>query len=274
MTKYKNNDVDVEKIPLKNIEIESIDTSDKRKNYLKDDPFDDDEDSHEMKRSIDENNSSKIWELPISKRLREYSQNSYELSWKHDIDANYYNSLNTKLTVISTLLSAISAVAITGLLSLFSNDNDDINNTKINEIYMYIISISTILVNLIVAGINSYKYIHNFVYKIIECSDKSSKFSKLYNKIKNQFCLPISERYNAKTFLDYVFERYSELDREKPFIRDSTNKKWDKYIKNKKHIHENFTNLPYEFKDLEKQASDIFIGDSHGNIISEKNFKE
>lgn len=180
----------------------------------------------------------KNWSLQLARRLRYYSYESAGLAWQHDRDAQFYNSLNVKLTLWATLISSFSAVAVTGIMSLVNNNS---------LIGFYILSSITIVLNLTVAMLNAWKYVNNYVFKIIEHSEKSAKFGKLHRKIKNQFSSPLINRYDGKTLLEYTSDRFSELDREKPFIRKTTTVSWEKKTKKRNYLYDDLLALPYEF---------------------------
>lgn len=191
---------------------------------------------HHLECSI--KNAKKTWTLPLVERLSYYSDECEALSFQHDVDAKYYHNLNVTLTLWSTSVSTVSAIAVTGIMSLINSDD---------LLAFYILTSVTIALNLVTALLNAWIHICDYVYKVFEHSDKSAKFSQLHRKIKNQFSIPISKRYDGKTLLDYTAERFSELDREKPFIRKATIKLWQ--ITNEKNRNELFGLPPELIKD-------------------------
>lgn len=220
---------------------------------------------HDLNFHLNPNHDNKVWTKQLSERLREISFESAGFAFMHDKDAIYYNKMNINLTIAATLLSTISAVAIASIISLL-DDKD--------KIIFYIMTSITILINLLTACINAFKYINNYVFKIIEHSEKSAKFGELHRKISNQFALPLEHRYNGKTFLEYTESRFSELDREKPFIRNSTILKWEKKSKERPHIHENLITLPNEFNPNDNSnicMSTINFKDNSNNYVKRFN---
>jgi hypothetical protein len=159
----------------------------------------------------------KNWHKDITLNLRDYGYQSAGYSWMHDRDATFYNGLNNKLELIAAILSTITTAGIALVIPLVENEIIWL---------MYTLLGVSIALSLSAAIINVIKIVKNYNFKISEHSEKSAKFSKLYRKVKNQFSLKPTRRYDAQTFLEYTTDRFNELDREKPFIRDSTIKKW------------------------------------------------
>lgn len=194
-----------------------------------------------LERSSPYDHLKKKWYKDIAINLRNYGYESAGYSWMHDRDAIYYNSLLRKLTLASALLSTITTSGITAIISLIE--------TKVLWL-LYALSGLSIAISLAGAIISVWILNNNYNLKIKEHSEKSAKFGKLYRKIKNQFSLYPNHRYDAKTLLDYTTERFNELDRERPFIRSSTQKKWEEQVElNEKGdiLYDKILPLPSEF---------------------------
>lgn len=160
---------------------------------------------------------NKFWTPEMAGILSIMSYNSLKNWWINNEDANYYNLTDQYLTSISSLLTVCSSLTVTAILGMFDE----------NQLVFYVFSGITIVLNLLVTLINTWKYIHNYTKKIHEHSDKANKYNELHRKITSQFAMPLSQRYSAIVLLDFTIARLAELDREKPFTREVTSKKWD-----------------------------------------------
>jgi hypothetical protein len=181
-------------------------------------------DSKNMSKLDEENNG---WNLDITESFREYAWKAAGLSWMHGEDAAAYNSRNTKINIILSCLSVLSAVGIAGSFVFVNGEECD----EVKSIGFYILSGINIILNLIMAMLGGYRLAAKLDRKISDHSELSSKFEKLYRKIKAQFALSSQKRMNAVDFSIYLQDRFDELDREKPFIRNKTVKSWGRYRK-------------------------------------------
>ena len=122
----------------------------------------------------------------------------------------------------SSVLSLIATIGFGPILGLVDRPN--------LRWLFYTITVINLLLVLSVAILNNMHLIYNITTKIVEHLEKSAKFGALFRRIKDQFYMPVDIRYNAKTLLDFVSERYNELTAEKLFIRKLTEKNWDNQI--------------------------------------------
>lgn len=159
---------------------------------------------------------SKNWTYEMSHYLAILSYKCVQNFWIHDQDANHFHKLDKKMTSYSSLASVVSSLTITAVMGLFED----------NEVVFFILTGTTIVLNLIVTLINTWAYIYDYTSRVLAHSDKAAKYHKLHRKITSQFVLPLSERYSAKTLMEYVNERMGELEREQPFNRSTTAKRW------------------------------------------------
>ena len=194
----------------------------------------------EKKISGEEKDENNGWTLELAKTLRYYSYNSAELSWKYGRDAKCYNKFNNTISLVIAFSNALSTVGIVSIMNLL----DDLENLPA----IYTLASVTIVLNLISTLGTVYQKIKNYEYKIAECSEKSNKYSDMHMDIRNQFALPVDHRYNGLTLLEYTSKRFSELNREGLFIRDSTNSKWEKQMSNKPNLKDNLLILPPEYE--------------------------
>lgn len=162
--------------------------------------------------------ANKHWTPEMAGILSIMSYNSLKNWWINEQDANHYNLTDQYLTSISSLLTVCSSLTVTAILGLFDED----------KIMFYVCSLIAIVLNLLVTLINTWKYIHNYTKKIHEHLDKANKYNELHRKITSQFAMPLSQRYSSIILLDFTMNRLAELDREKPFMREITSKKWEK----------------------------------------------
>lgn len=164
----------------------------------------------------------RVWTREMCINLRYYAYESYRLSWITDQEAMHNNKLNKKIVFWAALLASLSVVLLAGIMSLFEHEN--------YRWLFYVITSTNIVVAFSVAVLNNYNLIYNLAFKVTEFQEKSNKYGKLYRRIKNQFYLPVSQRYNCKTLMEYTTDRYDELDREMLFIRETTQKEWDAIV--------------------------------------------
>ena len=94
----------------------------------------------------------------------------------------------------------------------------------------YAVTVVNGLFVLIVAILNNMHLVYNINTKVFEHLEKSAKFGALFRRIKDQFYMPVNIRYDAKTLLDFVSERFNELTAEKLFLRQITEKTWNKIV--------------------------------------------
>jgi hypothetical protein len=160
--------------------------------------------------------AEKNWTLELSNYLAILSYKCARMAWLHDEDAQHFHYLDKVLTASSSLASVISSLTITAVMGLFEK----------NKIVFYTLTASTIILNLFVTLINTWTYIYDYTSRVLSHSDKQNKYQRLHRKITSQFVLPLEERYSAKTLMEYTTERMAELEREQPFNRSSTNKRW------------------------------------------------
>ena len=165
--------------------------------------------------------NGKNWDKPITINLRDYAYNSYALSWMTGHDAQLKFELSRKITFTAVILSSVIALVIASILPI-------VEKTDIKWISYILIGIGIVL-SLISAILNGYKLTYNLDYTYAEHLEKSAKFGKLFRSIKNQFHLPKESRYDGKTFLEFVSDRFDELSREKLFISTETQEEWDKF---------------------------------------------
>ena len=201
-------------------------------------------------RSISGNN----WTNEMAVNLRDYAYKSNMYSWQTGQDAFYWNRFGRKLIMWSSVLSLVATLGFGPILGLV--DNPDL------RWLFYVITVINLLLVLSVAILNNMHLIYNITTKIVEHLEKSAKFGALYRRIKDQFYMPVKIRYNAKTLLDFVSERYNELTSEKLFIRPATQNNWDEQItrtNNGDIDYDAILLLPIELRNpfIERQVNDV-----------------
>ena len=197
------------------------------------------------------------WNIDLTSEFREYAYQSAGLSWMFGEDAAFYNSRNNLISLVTGIFSILASIGVAGAWIFIDTGDCDTNRT----IGYYILSAIAIGLNLIVAGLTLYKFVKRFDHKIAEHSEKSSKYGKLYRKLKGQFARDPEDREDALDLLIYTEDRYDELDREKPFLRGSTVKKWGIYmeeLKSNPNYADHLIPLPTEFRN--DQGFEHFIG--------------
>ena len=203
--------------------------------------------------------TKKKWYRDVAVNLRDYGYQSAGYSWMHDRDAVYYNGVFTKLTLWAAILSTITTTGIAAVITIVDTQHIWL---------MYLLLAISILLSLSAAILNVWKLTYNYTLKIQEHSEKSAKFGKLFRKIKNQFSLEPVHRYDAQTLLDYTTDRFNELDRERPFIRPSTIKKWDKQAvlnENGDPLYDKILQLPSEYNNNSRGLDDETVINMEGN---------
>lgn len=192
----------------------------------------------QLEDSIEHDVHEKSWTVGLVEHLKTYRQESIAYSWQHDVDSQYFNGIDVMLNLIATFFSIFSAIAITGILSLFDEEG--------KQVFFYTLSIMAIFVNLLVSVINAWRQVNNYTYKILEHGEKAAKFGDLERSIGDQFSVELKDRYNGKLFLTYISNRFSELDREKPFIRKTTAAEWAEFRKTDPDLQRRFNQVPEE----------------------------
>lgn len=163
------------------------------------------------------------WSRSLIHEFRLLAYNSAGYAWMYSVDAQYYFNLNNTLNIVIGVLSTFAAIGMGGALTFIQD------NAITMKSLFYVFSIGSIVLNLIICMISAYKSVLNLEYRIQVCLDKAAKYGKLYRAIKLQFVLPQDAKDSQDTFARYVSDRYDELDREKPFLRKSTVKQWNKH---------------------------------------------
>lgn len=199
------------------------------------------EPTEEMQSQFDKN---KLYEVPLSveknwtravaERLSEYANDSRESGWKHGKDAKYYNDLNTYVTIFSSI-SATITIVLSGIIIRFVGSDFSPEN-------FYVILGCIIGIQFFTGIFNGYKHVKNFVGRIIVHSESSSKFGRLFRKIKDEFALPLNCRQDGQSLLREIGERYTEVHRDQPLVRDNLDRRWAR--KENSEI-----KLPAEFRD-------------------------
>ena len=187
------------------------------------------------------------WSYDVVMTFRNCAFKSLGSSWIYAQDADYYNNRNVNLNLLTASLSAISSVGIVGAMAMVTNSNTTIYTY--NVILYYLISIISLLLNIIIAIAKAYQLSMHLDNKIVDCLQKSSKFGSLHREIVNQFSLLPQDRDNAITFMKYVTGRFDELEREKPFIREETVTRWTTHLNEMKDNNDDDTiiKMPTEF---------------------------
>jgi hypothetical protein len=207
------------------------------------------------------------WDKPISMNIREYAYNSYALSWMTTEDSNYYSDLNDKLTFFSITIGLINTLVIATVLPII--------NYQIQWLMYTLIGIGIIL-QFVQAIATQYKHVYKLDYSSQEQSEKATKFGNLYRSIRNQFYLQKEHRYDAKTLLEFVAERFDELNREKLSIRSNTQEKWDKfhtpYNEDGSINYDKILLLPCELRHDDEQNDYVTI-DFPVNIVNKRKLK-
>jgi len=218
---------------------------------------------------ITKSKPTKRWGFDIVCKLKDYAFQAAGSSWVHGEDAAYYNSVDKKITITSMILTGI-AIALSSL-ALFVESKD----TTVKEVFFYIFLISVIILNLVDFILKGYQKIKNFVYKIAENSEKSSKFGDLFRKITDQFVMDPEDREDAITLMEYTRSRFNELEREKPFTRVVTRKLWEEHLKSIKtsEDYENIIKLPQEFRLVNGQIVELKNKDETIIDIKDKSIK-
>jgi len=214
--------------------------------------------------SFEESHGYKKDEVNMLLELKDYAIKSLGYSWMNDKDANYYNGVNSQIVLFSTILSVLSAVFIAGFITQFEGSR----TTSL------ILGIISILFNVVISILQSYRMINNFDMKITRNLDKASKFGRLFRHIKLQFVLPESEKEKSEDLLRNVMERFNEYDSENPFLRSESVTSWeDQYKKIKKNPSDQQQFFP-SFRNLNKEKgleSIDFINEKHeGKKIKDK----
>ena len=198
------------------------------------------------------------WTLDGVNELRDYAYQSAGYSWMYATDAGFWFNCNVYFSITIGLLSTLSIGGIGAAITLIAQ------NGSISWLF-YVFSSFSIFFNMVILMLTAVKGIMNFDYRINQCLDKSAKFSKLYRKIKGQFVTPPNQRLKQKDMLDLVYDRFDELNREKPFLRGKTRAEWEKHLSA---MTENPTNLnciinmPSEFKTRDLKPIDRDIRDN------------
>lgn len=164
------------------------------------------------------------WTIEICEIMRSYAFKSLGYCWIHLEDARFYYNINTVFNILILCLSAISAVGITGSIIFVKS-----NSFEKEIVIFYIISVFAIVLNVIVALLKALQFGINLDIRIATHAEKASKFGDLYRKIISQFALEANDRMDAINFMNQITERFNELEREKPFLRQRTIKKWDSH---------------------------------------------
>lgn len=164
----------------------------------------------------------KNWTQQMSVNLRDYAYKANMYSWQTGQDAFYWNRFGRTLVMWASILSVISTLGFGPIIGL-------VNMPDLRWLFYTVTVINGLLV-LTVAILNNMHLVYNISTKVVEHLEKSAKFGALFRRIKDQFFMPVGIRYNAKTLLDFVSERYNELTAEKLFIRSVTDKNWGKQV--------------------------------------------
>jgi len=203
------------------------------------------------------NNKSlnKKWTKRIANKLRDYSFQATGFSWQTGVDAAYYNSMNTRINLIIGICTVLNGIGITSAL-IFLQDRDILWKM----ILFYSLSFISLLLTIFIGLLQIYQTSKNLMQKIVNFSVISSKFGELSRIINDQMDIPVEDRDDAITLQKFVSNRFNELDREKPFIRNSTSNEWDKYSKLMKvdvSRYDTIVELPEELKnDIDKTKLD------------------
>ena len=196
------------------------------------------------------------WTLEISQNLQNYAIKCLGSWWMYTLDASYYDSVNSNINLSIGVLSCVSSIAM-GISIPMSGISENASS-----IAYYVLSIFALVSTVTVTSIQGYQMAEKVDLKAAYNKEKAAKYGELYRKIINQFYLEASDRKNAISFLEMVNERYNELEREKPFIRDSTQEKWKEHLNDVYNMHQGNINrlvsLPKEFtKDTDVYETDI-----------------
>lgn len=166
----------------------------------------------------------------LSNGLRSYAVQATGYSWQTGADAAYFNSLNSRFNFWIAVLSAIATIGIGGGL-IFVQTRDKVWA----EVLFYIFQITSVLLLTTIGILQGMQLAMNLANKIVNFSISSAKFGEVARNIKDQFNLPNDKRDDAIILQKYTTNRFNELEREKPFIRDSTAAAWNEYMKHAKY---------------------------------------
>jgi hypothetical protein len=165
------------------------------------------------------------WNTGLAERLQEYAFKSAGLSWMYGKDAAYYNSIERKTNIAIGVLAVISSVGISGIFAL-------VDNRQCTEASpgFYIVTAISVVLTVTIGILNRYQASMNFNHRVGESSEKAVKYGTLHRTIKNQFNMNPENREEARSLLITTEQRFEELDREKPFLRDKTVNEWGQYL--------------------------------------------
>jgi hypothetical protein len=205
--------------------------------------------------------SKNRWTRDIAINLQNYAFKSNGSWWINGKDANFYNKRNSFINLLIVILSAISSAGIASVMGLAPVNNDAGDTSTVSIIFFYLISGISLSLSLTTAVAQGVQEVGKYSDKASDCKDNASKYGELYRKITNQFRLEPSDRIDALVFQNYVTERFDELEREKPFIRDITEKEWHAKIERYGKSIDEIVPLPSEFllsKISQKDMADTF----------------
>ena len=168
----------------------------------------------------------KNWTKRMSNKLRKYSFSAAGFSWQTGTDAAYYNGLNSEINLWIGILTALNGLGVLAAI-VFVQDQSELWAI----VLFYMFSVMSLLLSLSIGILQAIQSAKNLVGKIVSFSVSSAKFGELSRNISDQMDIPPTERDDAIVLQRYTRERFNELEREKPFIRDSTATEWEAYAK-------------------------------------------
>lgn len=200
------------------------------------------ESTGDIERGVKHENT-KGWDINVSTELRSYAAQSAGFNWMFARDAAYYFAVNTNISIATMVLTVLSTIGIVGCLVI-------VQTGKVMYLY-YTLTCINILVNVFSGCLQGYQTIKNFTLRISQTVEKAAKYGALYRSVRLQFILPPAARDYAEQFIKSIYDRWNELERERPFLRNSTKKAWEEYsasLKTDTSLYDRLIPMPPEYR--------------------------
>lgn len=177
------------------------------------------------------------WNRAIVELLKKIGERSLGYRWMHNLESDYYESLDSKLAMIEVLLlgllGVLTSVQLIGAAIPTLTGTADTTNTT-NTIIILTITIIQLLLTCIFGIIKSIRENSNFPQQSYKNKYASNKFNSINLKIQEQFSLELDKRDDDKTFTHHLLGQYNDLLFESPSIRSKTMKKYVEGTKDSK----------------------------------------
>lgn len=148
------------------------------------------------------------------------------------------------------ILTVVTTIGIAGGLIV-------IQTNQVKWLY-YTFTGVTIFFNVVSGCLQGYQTIKNFTLKVSQAVEKGSKYGDMYRDIRLQFILPPKDRDEAGQYIKMVAKRWFELERERMFIRSSTQKACTEYfatLKTDDVLYDKLVPMPEEYVKPEREIA-------------------